>query len=66
MSQVFLRDKFNYKNLTTKPGANINGILNKVDKPKEEVIADDDSSTELSKSKSNTINEVMITTLMMI
>jgi cytoskeletal protein CcmA (bactofilin family) len=50
--------QINYKNLTTKPGANINGILNKVDKPKEEVISDDDASHEFNKSDSTPINEV--------
>ena len=50
--------QINYKNLTTKPGANINGILNKVNKPKEEVISDDDISTEYNTSDSDIINEV--------
>ena len=39
-------------------GAKINGILNKVDKPKEEVISDDDASHEFNKSDSTPINEV--------
>jgi cytoskeletal protein CcmA (bactofilin family) len=42
--------QINYKNLTTKPGANINGILNKVDKPKEEIISDNETFFENNKS----------------
>ncbi len=50
--------QINYKNLTTKPGANINGILNKVDKPKEEVISGDESFNEFNKSEPTSVNEV--------
>ncbi|MBT4990034.1 MAG: polymer-forming cytoskeletal protein [Rickettsiales bacterium] len=48
--------QINYKNLTTSPGASVNGILNKVNKAKEEVITEDEQLNE-NDSTASSVND---------